>query len=145
MISHAHLKTGISHPCHCLCRGMDLPRVTCRARKARGCAARPKVLTPERRLVNHAGTLPDVPGVTRTPPLPRSDKGEMMAGRSISLQLWQEIALVLALKIALLATIWAVWFSDPESRAVDERKIASQIYSTTTQKEPDHGAVPGTR
>jgi hypothetical protein len=68
-----------------------------------------------------------------------------MAGKSTSLPLWQEIVLVLALKVALLAVIWATWFSVPESRALDERKIASQIFSSTTQKEPEHGAVPGTR
>ena len=68
-----------------------------------------------------------------------------MAVRSAYLPLWQEIALILALKIALLALIWLAWFSNPESRAPDERSMASRMFSSTTQKEPDHGAVPGTR
>ncbi len=68
-----------------------------------------------------------------------------MAAKSGYLPLWQEIALILALKIALLAMIWVAWFSHPETQVLDERSMASRIFPSTTQKEPDHGAVPGTR
>lgn len=68
-----------------------------------------------------------------------------MVAKSGHLLLWQEITLVLALKIALLAMIWVAWFSTPENHAPDEQSMASRIFSSTHQKEPKHGAVPGTR
>jgi hypothetical protein len=68
-----------------------------------------------------------------------------MAGRSRHLQLWQEIALTLTLKVVLLAVIWFAWFSAPEDRTLDDQKIASQIFSSQIQKGPDHDAVSRTR
>ncbi len=99
-----------------------------------------------RRLDNDELACCRLPGAGGHIPVIRSSSsGGVMAAKSRYLPLWQEIALILALKIALLATIWVAWFSNPESRALDAHSIASRILSSTTQKEPDHGADPGTR
>jgi hypothetical protein len=68
-----------------------------------------------------------------------------MTGKSKSVRLWYEITLTLVLKSILLAIIWNIWFSSPESRSLDASKVASQIFSTQSQKEHEHDAVPGTR
>jgi hypothetical protein len=74
----------------------------------------------------------------------RSLKGDM-TGKSKSVRLWHEIALTLVLKGILLAIIWNVWFSSPEGRSLDASKVASQIFSTQSQKVTDHDAVPRAR
>ncbi len=43
------------------------------------------------------------------------------------MRLWQELALTLLLKGILLALIWAVWFSAPQSRSLDAPRVATQI------------------
>ena len=68
-----------------------------------------------------------------------------MAGKQKTLQLWQEIVLTLTLKIFLLTIIWFAWFAAPEDRKLDDQKVASQFFSTPSQKEPDHDAVPRAR
>jgi hypothetical protein len=79
------------------------------------------------------------------PVIRRSLSGGVMAVKSGFLPLWQELTLVLVVKIALIATIWAVWFSDHENHKVDEQVMASRIFPSTNQKEPEHAAIPGTR
>ena len=68
-----------------------------------------------------------------------------MAGKAKPVRLWQEIVLALALKVLVLAIIWAAWFSVPEDTSLDDQKVASQILSQQPQKEHGHDAVPGTR
>jgi hypothetical protein len=68
-----------------------------------------------------------------------------MADKSKHLQLRHEIILTLALKCVLLTIIWFVWFSTPEERVLDDRKVASQIFSSQTHKEPDHDAITRAR
>ncbi len=61
------------------------------------------------------------------------------------MRLWQELALTLVLKGALLTIIWAVWFSAPESRKLDVPQVATQILSPQSDKEAQHDAVHRTR
>jgi len=68
-----------------------------------------------------------------------------MIGKPKSFKLWQEIALTLTLKGALLVVIWFVWFSSPADRTLNDQKVASQILSQQTQKENVHDTVPRTR
>jgi hypothetical protein len=42
-----------------------------------------------------------------------------------------EITLVLMIKMAALATIWHVWFSDPEDRRIDAERVGAKIYSSS--------------
>lgn len=64
-----------------------------------------------------------------------------MAGKRKSLLLWQEIVLTLTLKIILLTIIWFAWFSASEDRALDDKKITAQFFSSSSRKEPDHDAI----
>jgi hypothetical protein len=73
-----------------------------------------------------------------------------MTGKLRLSRLCQEISLTLLLKAALLAVIWAVWFSIPEDHALDDAKVAEQILSRQfpsqqLQKEHNHDAVSRTR
>ena len=42
-----------------------------------------------------------------------------------------EITLVLMIKLAALAMIWHVWFSDPEDRRIDAERVGTRVYSTS--------------
>ena len=42
-----------------------------------------------------------------------------------------EITLVLMIKLAALATIWHVWFSDPEDRRIDAERVGARVYSSS--------------
>ena len=42
-----------------------------------------------------------------------------------------EITLVLTIKLAALATIWHVWFSDPEERRIDAERVGARMYSSS--------------
>ena len=68
-----------------------------------------------------------------------------MTDKTKNIRLWQEIALALSLKGAVLAVIWWVWFSSPEDRIIDAPKVASQILSQPPQKEHGHVTVSRTR
>jgi hypothetical protein len=58
-----------------------------------------------------------------------------------TVRLWQEIVLALALKGLVLVVIWVVWFSAPQDINLDDQKVASQILSQQSPKEPDHDAI----
>ncbi len=68
-----------------------------------------------------------------------------MAYKSKPARLWQELVLTLALKILLLATIWAAFFSAPQDRSMDGQQAAAHILSLHPLKEQNHDADPGTR
>jgi hypothetical protein len=40
------------------------------------------------------------------------------------------IVVILAVKFTALGVIWAVWFSEPESKQLDRDRIGSMIYSS---------------
>ena len=42
-----------------------------------------------------------------------------------------EITLVLMIKLAALAMIWHVWFSDPEERRIDAERVGARMYSSS--------------
>ena len=42
-----------------------------------------------------------------------------------------EITLVLLIKLAALAIIWHVWFSDPEERQIDAERVGARMYSSS--------------
>ena len=42
-----------------------------------------------------------------------------------------EITLVLMIKLAALAMIWHVWFSDPEKRRIDAERVGARMYSSS--------------
>ena len=42
-----------------------------------------------------------------------------------------EITLVLMIKLAALAMIWYVWFSDPEERRIDAERVGARLYSSS--------------
>jgi hypothetical protein len=63
-----------------------------------------------------------------------------MTGKPKAFQLWQEMVLTFAIKVIVLASIWAAWFSSPEDGSLNDRKVASQILSQQTQKEHNHDA-----
>ena len=42
-----------------------------------------------------------------------------------------EITLVLMIKLAALAMIWHVWFSDPEERRIDAERVGARTYSSS--------------
>ena len=42
-----------------------------------------------------------------------------------------EITLVLVIKLAALAMIWHVWFSDPEERRIDAERVGATMYSSS--------------
>ena len=46
-------------------------------------------------------------------------------------RLMLEITLVLMIKLAALAMIWHVWFSDPEERRIDAERVAARMYSSS--------------
>ena len=47
-------------------------------------------------------------------------------------RLWREITVVLAIKIALLTAIWALWFSHPETRhmSLPTAAVESRVLGT---------------
>ena len=42
-----------------------------------------------------------------------------------------EITLALMIKLAAMATIWHVWFSDPEERRIDAERVGARMYSSS--------------
>jgi predicted negative regulator of RcsB-dependent stress response len=68
-----------------------------------------------------------------------------MTGKPKAFRFWQEIAMTLAIKVIILAIIWAAWFSSPENMGLDDRKVASQVLSQQTQKVLNHDANPRAR
>jgi hypothetical protein len=46
-----------------------------------------------------------------------------------------EITLVLLIKLAALAMIWHVWFSDPEERRIDAERVGARIYSPSPTRQ----------
>ncbi len=56
------------------------------------------------------------------------------------MRLWQELALTLVLKGILLALIWAVWFSAPQSHSLDAPRVATQILAPQPHPEVAHDA-----
>ena len=68
-----------------------------------------------------------------------------MTGKPKPARLWLEITLTLVLKVAVLAIIWAAWFSSPEEHDMDDQKVAEQILSRQSIKEHDNGSVHRTR
>jgi hypothetical protein len=42
-----------------------------------------------------------------------------------------EITVVLMIKLAALAVIWHVWFSDPEDRRIDAERVGARMYSSS--------------
>jgi hypothetical protein len=52
---------------------------------------------------------------------------ESLRGRRLAL----EITLVLVIKLAALAMIWHVWFSDPEERRIDAERVGATMYSSS--------------
>ena len=51
-----------------------------------------------------------------------------------------EITLVLMIKLAALAMIWHVWFSDPEDRRIDAERVGARMYSSIRAAGPSQGA-----
>jgi hypothetical protein len=68
-----------------------------------------------------------------------------MTEKAKTVRLWKEIVLTLAVKALVLAIIWAVWFSAPQDKNLDDQAVASKIFSQQPQKEHNHDAVPGAR
>jgi hypothetical protein len=68
-----------------------------------------------------------------------------MADKTKPILFWQEITLILALKVFVLFVIWAVWFSTPERDHIDDKTVASKILSQQLDKDHEHDAVPRTR
>jgi hypothetical protein len=42
-----------------------------------------------------------------------------------------EITVVLTIKLAALAMIWHVWFSNPEERRIDAERVGARMYSSS--------------
>lgn len=68
-----------------------------------------------------------------------------MAWNPKSMRLWQEIALTLSFKTALLIIIWAAFFSGPRDVPIDAQQASSHIFSQQPAKEQHHDADTGTR
>ena len=51
-----------------------------------------------------------------------------------------EIALVLMAKLAALAMIWHIWFSDPEEHRIDAGRVGAKMYSSIRAAGPSQGA-----
>jgi hypothetical protein len=51
-----------------------------------------------------------------------------------------EITLVLIVKLAALAMIWHVWFSDPDARRIDAERVGARMYSSIRAAGPSQGA-----
>jgi hypothetical protein len=68
-----------------------------------------------------------------------------MADKTKPIRFWQEITLILALKVFVLFVIWAVWFSTPEQDHIDDKTVASKILSQQLDKDHEHDAVRRTR
>jgi hypothetical protein len=68
-----------------------------------------------------------------------------MADKTKPILFWQEITLILALKVFVLFVIWAVWFSTPEQDHIDDQTVAAKILSQQLDKDHEHDAVPRTR
>jgi hypothetical protein len=65
------------------------------------------------------------------------------------LALWQEITLVLVIKLIALCFIWLAFFSAPTGRHLDPDGVAQSLLktppSTPHQQETGHASRPGTR
>ena len=46
-------------------------------------------------------------------------------------RLAREITVVLMIKLAAMAMIWHVWFSDPEERRIDAERVGARMYSSS--------------
>jgi hypothetical protein len=75
-------------------------------------------------------------------PLPRPPRPQRLA-------LWQEITLVLAIKLIALYLIWLAFFSAPTGRHLDADGVSQSLLKTPTsnlyQQETGHAPRPGTR
>ena len=46
-------------------------------------------------------------------------------------RLAREITVALMIKLAAMAMIWHVWFSDPEDRRIDAERVGARMYSSS--------------
>lgn len=46
----------------------------------------------------------------------------------------KEITIVVCVKVAVLAAIWAVFFSDPVNAKIDDAKMVSHLFATSLQR-----------
>lgn len=69
--------------------------------------------------------------------------------RATRLALWQEITLVLAIKLIALYLIWLAFFSSPAGRHLDAGGVAQSLLEVPAndkqKQETEHAPRPGTR